>query len=70
MTKPYHPDLYYPEYQPKDANRFALMEGVFAVAETEDELRRIELEFILDLSFARQDILVALGRAERAKGWR
>lgn len=61
---------YYPEYPPQDADRFAQMLLVFATCQTPEELSQMQMAFILDRSYARQDIVVAEGRIMREKGWR
>lgn len=61
---------YYPEYEPKDAWRFAAMLKIFGEAETHKVLKDMTMLYILDMSYAREDILVALGRIEREKGWK
>lgn len=61
---------YYPEYEPKDQQRFGMMLKTFGSAESHKMLKDISMLYILDLSYAREDILVALGRVERERGWR
>lgn len=64
MTAPYHPD-----YTPKSPEKFAELEREFGVANTIESLRFRVTLYTLDSSYPREDIMVALGRAERAKGW-
>jgi hypothetical protein len=60
---------YYDGYAPADQKRFEQMTKLFACATTLEQLHEVSLLFVFDMAFDRQDILVALGRAERAKGW-
>jgi len=61
---------YYPDYKPKDAAKFSQMEKMFGAVDSADALRSVSMLFVLDMSYDREDILVALGRVERAKGWK
>lgn len=58
-----------PGYVPEDADAFERMLTVFRGCEAQDELRTWTVVYTLDLSYPRQDIVVALGRVEREKGW-
>jgi hypothetical protein len=64
MTTPYYPD-----YKPKDAEKFSQMEKMLSCAENVTALKQLSLMFIFDKSFDREDIMVAIGRVERANGW-
>lgn len=61
---------YYPDYKPKDATKFSQMEKMFGAAETAESLKSLSLLFVFDASYDRQDILVAMGRVERERGWK
>lgn len=61
---------YYPDYKPKNAEKFSQMEKMFSHADSADALKQVSMLFVLDMSFDREDIMVALGRVERAKGWK
>jgi len=62
--------VYYPNYVPKNEQRFGMMLKAFGNAESHQMLKDMSILYILDLSFPREDILVALGRVERARGWK
>lgn len=64
-----HRGTYYPDYTPHDANKFSQVLKMFSAADDVDSLRQAALLFILDPSFHREDITVAIGRVEREKGW-
>ena len=66
MTTP----MYYPEYKPKNADKFAAMEKFLGSSSDVGTLRQMVLLYMLDLSYDREDILVALTRVERARGWK
>jgi len=61
---------YYPEYEPKDVDKFATMEKLLGTATDPAMLRKLVLLYTFDMSYDRGDILVALGRVERARGWK
>jgi hypothetical protein len=61
--------LYYSSYIPKDTAQFESMMKIFRAAETVDQLRDACGRCVFDVSIDRQDILVALGRVERERGW-
>ena len=56
-------------YVPGDSDAFERMLTVFRTCETLEELRATTVVYTLDLNYPRQDIVVALGRVEREKGW-
>jgi hypothetical protein len=58
---------YYPDYVPKDADRFERMLNIFRACQTDKEFEQMRMAFILDLSYHRQDIIVAMGRVERER---
>lgn len=60
---------YYPDHVPKDQERFDRMSQVFRQCATVDEFRKWIFLYTMDASYDRQDLLVALGRVEREKGW-
>ena len=60
---------YYPDYKPKDAEKFSQMEKMLSRAENVTALKQLSMMFIFDMSFDREDIMVAIGRVERANGW-
>jgi hypothetical protein len=60
---------YYPDYKPKNAEKFSQMEKMLSNAENVTALKQLSLMFIFDMSFDREDIMVAIGRVERANGW-
>jgi len=64
------PAIYHPEYQPRDARKFEAMSKMFGSATSVDALRQLMMLYFADMSYDRQDLTVALGRAERANGWR
>ena len=64
------PSTYYPEYKPKNADKFAAMEKLLGTAKDVQALRQLVLLYTFDASYAREDILVALGRVEKARGWK
>lgn len=53
-----------------DAKRYARILLLMSKASTPEQLNDITMLFIFDLSFAREDIGLALNTVERAKGWR
>jgi len=61
--------IYYPDYKPKNAEQFAELEKEFGVANTQEALKFRVLLYTMGSKYDREDIMVALGRAERAKGW-
>ena len=61
--------VYYPNYSPKSERHFTEMLAQFRTAQTRGDLRTIGALWILSLDVDRQDIVVALGRVEREKGW-
>jgi hypothetical protein len=61
---------YYPDYRPHNAENFAELEREFNVANTVEALRFRVTLYTLSPEYHREDIVVALGRAERAKGWK
>ena len=64
MTTPYCPD-----YKPKDAEKFSQMEKMLSRAENVTALKQLSMMFIFDMSYDREDIMVVIGRVERANGW-
>jgi len=64
------PTSYYPEYKPKDADKFSAMIKLMGAAQDEAGLRQVVLLYTFDPSYDREDILVALGRIERERGWK
>lgn len=60
---------YSASHRPVDARNHASMLDLFRACATADELQRAVLHFTLDPSFARVDIVHALGVVEREKGW-
>lgn len=60
---------YYPDYKPKNAEKFSQMEKMLGRADSADSLKQLSMLFVLDMSFDREDIMVAIGRVERANGW-
>lgn len=61
---------YYEDYAPKDANKFAEMYNDFQRCKTKEMLAAHATIYTFDRSYDREDILVALGRVEREKGWK
>jgi len=61
--------MYYDNYVPKNKRHFDNMLIQFRKAENEKSLRDIEIMWIMDFAVDRQDILVALGRVERERGF-
>ena len=64
MTTPYYPD-----YKPKNAEKFSQMEKMLSRAENVTALKQLSMMFIFDMSYDREDIMVVIGRVERANGW-
>ena len=62
--------LYYPEYKPKDADKFAAMAKLLSTATSPSMLSQLVLLYLFDMAYDREDLLVALGRAEHACGWK
>lgn len=62
--------MYYPNYTPIDAEKFSQMVKIFESAPTKESLASLSLIFMIDLSYDRQDLLVAMGRVEQARGWK
>jgi hypothetical protein len=63
------PPVYYPNYVPRDADKFEQMMKMFSHTDTEGDLERLVMLFVLDHAFHREDISIAMGRVARAKGW-
>lgn len=63
-------NVYHPHYEPKNKEGFERMLKVFDNAESKKELESLTVLYILDPSYDREDISVAHGRIERAKGWK
>jgi len=61
---------YYPEYKPRNPDKFAAMEKLLGSANDVEALGRLVLLYVFDMSYDREDILVALTRVERARGWK
>lgn len=61
---------YYPDYKPHNPEKFAELEREFGVAKTIEALKFRVTLYTLTPEYHREDIMVALGRAERAKGWK
>ena len=61
--------FYYQTYVPKNERHFNNMLRQFRLCQNKKELADIEILWVFDLSVNRQDIIVALGRVEREKGW-
>lgn len=57
-------------YTPTDHDRYQAMLKVFDVADSKRELESLMLLYVFDLSFPREDILMAAKATELAKGWR
>lgn len=63
------PRPYYADYQPKNERHFRDMLDQFRKADNQRALGDVEVLWILSPDVDRQDILVALGRVERERGW-
>jgi hypothetical protein len=65
------PRDYYAEMSPQAKNReqFDRMVTFFRRADTEDDLKKCVMMFVMDMSYQRSDIMLALGIVEREKGW-
>lgn len=61
---------YYPDYVPKNASKFSELEKVFGECEKVEALKFRVMLYTLDRSYDREDIMVALKRVERARGWK
>lgn len=55
--------------QPEQPEKYSAMMKVFNNAESHEELKKLSLMYILDLSFSRADIALALHDIEVEKGW-
>lgn len=63
-------DIYYPEYIPVDQRRFNEMYKHLSRAENHHQMEEWALlVFMCDLNYAPEDLLVAMGRVERDRGW-
>jgi hypothetical protein len=60
---------YAPEYIAENTEMFEQLMRAFSATETPDELKTVTFMFLLDLSYSRSDIYVALRRVEKQKGW-
>lgn len=61
---------YTPGYKPEKQDGFDRMTHVFGKCETLEQLKTWLLMYTMDMSYSRQDIIVASERAARAKGWK
>lgn len=61
---------YYADYSPRDEQRFNSMLIVFRGAENKEQLGQLAGMYVFDLSYHREDIVVAIGRVEHERGWR
>ena len=61
--------IYYADYVPKNERHFLDMLDQFRKARNKDDLMNLEMLWIFSPDVDRQDILVALGRVERERGW-
>lgn len=61
--------VYYPDYQPKDPDKFEAMLKFLGTATSEAALRQMALLYTFDASYPREDLMVALTRVERQRGW-
>jgi hypothetical protein len=59
---------YYSNYIPKDQEKFDRMVKFFEQTKDKKDLNTVTLMFIMDMSYDRQDLLVAMGRRERELG--
>jgi hypothetical protein len=66
------PSKYFNRYSPqaKDYGRYAQMIIIFRNAESKEELNNLSILYIMDMSFERADICLALKTVEFEKGWR
>ena len=60
---------YYPDYVPGDATHFRDMLDQFGKAQNKRDLDGLAVLWTLSRDVSRQDIVVALCRIEREKGW-
>ncbi len=60
---------YYPDYIPHNAEQFAQMMKHFTRTVSADHLQQVVTLYGMDQAFYREDIMVAMGRVEREKGW-
>jgi hypothetical protein len=61
---------YYPEYQPKDPDKFAAMLKLLGTAQSAEQLGQLTLLYTFDMTYPREDIMVALTRIEHERGWK
>jgi hypothetical protein len=55
--------------QPKNREKFDAMCRVLSAAETKTELAQMSLMYIMDMSYERADIALALHNIEIERGW-
>lgn len=67
MTDPVN--VYYADYEPRNASHFRDMLNQFRKAPTQRDMEMMLLLWIWSPSVAREDIVVAHGRVERERGW-
>ena len=60
---------YYADYEPKNPRHFRDMLDQFRKAPDQRALESVEILWVLSRNVDRQDILVALGRVERERGF-
>lgn len=61
---------YYPDHKPHDLAKFEEMLTEMRKARSVDVLRTYVMLYTFDMSYHREDLLVAAGRVERERGWR
>lgn len=61
--------VYYAGFMPKNERHFRDMLDQFRKAPDKDAMKAVEILWILSRDVDRQDILVALGRVERERGF-
>ncbi len=62
--------VYYPEYTPKDPDKFEAMVKLLGTAQSADQLGQLVVLYTFDMTYPREDIMVALTRIEHARGWK
>ena len=63
-------ETYYPEYAPKAPDKFEMMLKLLGTAQSAKQLEQLVQLYTFDMSYPREDIMVALTRVERERGWK
>jgi hypothetical protein len=60
---------YYPDYKPTNEQHFNNMVNQFRKAPDKELMNDLVILWMFDMTVDRQDIVVALGRVEKERGW-